>query len=149
MITILLIIFDGNESQRCICSNHSGIYVVDPTISGMITVDNETSQILVNVSDPPQRKIFTVAHELGHKVLHLENGGKYVDSQLNMFRGNPNADSEEQRKEVEANQFAAALLMDENLVRELWPRINSVYRMADLFQVSQSAMGYRLDNLGL
>jgi len=121
-----------------ILANKMGVNVanaefVDPTISGMITVDNETAQIWVNVFDPHPRKIFTVAHELGHKVLHLGNGGRYIDFQINMFRGNPDVNSEEHRKEVEANWFAAALLMDELFVRELWPKTLSVYRMAEIF----------------
>ena len=106
---------------------------IDMSISGMITVNSETAQILVNMLDPPHRKIFTIAHELGHKVLHLESGCNYVDSQINMFRRNLDVDCEEQRKEVEATQFAAALLMGENFVREIWQTVTSVYRMADLF----------------
>ena len=55
----------------------------------------------------------------------------------------------EQRREVQANMFAAALLMPEDATRFEWERLHSVKRMARRFNVSEEAMGYRLDQLGL
>ena len=137
-----------------VLANKLGIRVssaefADPNISGMIMVNGENVELLVNISDSYHRKIFTIAHELGHKILHLENGGKYVDFQVNMYRGCQNRGNKEYDEEIEANQFAAALLMDEELVKSIWPEIGPLYELANLFNVSQSAMGYRIDNLGL
>jgi Zn-dependent peptidase ImmA (M78 family) len=62
------------------------------------------------------------------------------------------------REEIEANAFAAALLMPERLVLESVERVlgtkqhtpeRLVRLLADDFQVSEAAMGYRLINLGI
>ena len=51
--------------------------------------------------------------------------------------------------EFEANEFAATLLIPENLVRKYWSSWSSVEMLADIFKVSLSAMSYRLYKLGL
>jgi Zn-dependent peptidase ImmA (M78 family) len=62
------------------------------------------------------------------------------------------------REEIEANAFAAALLMPENMVRSLIDGLPQVTRrdpdrtiqeLARTFDVSASALGFRLINLGL
>lgn len=114
-------------------------------ISGALLRDGEGADgfapsgvIFVNKNDLSVRKRFTVAHELGHYFLHE---GKAMVS----FRGGRGDD------ETEANRFAAELLMPEDLVRKdhrgrpaVIPR-----SMAEVFQVSTSAMEIRLEQLGL
>ena len=84
-------------------------------------------------------KNFTVAHELGHWVLHRDLIGE----------NSP-------QMEREADKFATCLLMPENLVREEFAKINSkrllsclpaemkLQMMADKFCVSRQAMAIRL-----
>jgi Zn-dependent peptidase ImmA (M78 family) len=123
----------------------------ESSISGMIAKRKGRDTLLVNDNDSPVRKRFTIAHEIGHSLLHLEADGEFVDREVDMFRApeDQSTGSDLHRYEVEANQFAAALLMDADLVREHWPQIRSVKGMAALFRVSESAMGYRLSSLGL
>lgn len=61
-------------------------------------------------------------------------------------------------EEIEANAFAAALLMPEKMIRDLINRLPASKRrepddtataLADVFKVSTSAMNFRLINLGL
>ena len=52
-------------------------------------------------------------------------------------------------EEVFANAFAAALLMPEHEVRQRHEAKASPAEMAFDFQVSQEAISYRLENLGL
>ena len=56
--------------------------------------------------------------------------------------------------EIEANRFAAALLMPENLLKEDMNKcptidIEAVQRLASLYKVSRLAMQFRLINLGI
>jgi Zn-dependent peptidase ImmA (M78 family) len=124
----------------------------DNNLVGMIAKRGNDITLLVNQSDPPFRKRFTIAHELGHHFLHLLKDGEFVDGEANLFR-QPKSDEKsmtpEQRREIQANMFAAALLMPEDAVRSGWDRLQSVDRMARKFNVSEEAMGYRLDQLGL
>lgn len=124
----------------------------DDNIVGMIAKRGDNLTLLVNQSDPPFRKRFTIAHELGHHFLHLLEDGEYVDGEANLFRM-PHDDQQgitpERRQEIQANMFAAALLMPEDDVRKAWEEFSSVERLAHLFNVSEAAMGIRIDQLGL
>ena len=51
--------------------------------------------------------------------------------------------------EIQANQFAAALLMPADLVRAAFAKCQDLGELARLFNVSEAAMGFRLDRLGL
>ncbi len=124
----------------------------DDNIVGMIAKRGDSITLLVNQADPPYRKRFTIAHELGHHFLHLLEDGEFVDGEADLFR-QPPADeksvSPERRREIQANMFAAALLMPEDAVRVEWEKVRSVSDMARLFNVSDEAMGIRIDQLGL
>jgi len=140
-----------------VLANRMGIKVLnasfsDSTLAGMIAKRGENVTILVEQTDPPYRKRFTIAHELGHRVLHLERDGEFVDSTRDLFRDHE-AKTEEsvesRRAEIQANWFAAALLMPESLVRAQFTNTPDVERLARAFNVSVVAMGYRLEALGL
>ena len=61
--------------------------------------------IFINTSIRLSREIFTLAHEIGHIILHLNGEQPFIDN--NMTIGGINVDEKEQ----EANYFAACLLM--------------------------------------
>lgn len=124
----------------------------DQSLSAMVAKRGNDVTILLEQGEPPYRKRFSIAHELGHHFLHLLADGEIVDKTTDFFRDSVEAGqelSEDRRKEIEANQFAAALLMPAELIREAWPSRKSVEEMAELFNVSESAMGFRLARLGL
>ncbi len=124
----------------------------DENLSAMVARRGDNITILLEESDPPYRKRFSIAHELGHHFLHLLTDGEIVDKTVDLFRDSIPADEpvdDERRKEVEANQLAAALLMPADLIREEWPSTHSIGEMAKLFNVSEMAMGFRLTSLGL
>lgn len=95
----------------------------------------------INASHHPNRQRFTLAHELGHYFLHRDKGD-FEDALLFRQVGAFNAD------EIDANNFAAGLLMDEEEVRAARMSGSSVPELALKFQVSQDAIKYRLKNLG-
>ena len=112
---------------------------LDENTAGAIRYDKRT--IYLNRNDPPTRQRFTYAHELGHAILH--EGENIID-----YRSNLELPGD--RKEVEANKFAAELLMPEGEFREVWQtrRANKT-RVAAHFGVSEQAVGIRVSNLGL
>lgn len=122
--------------------------------SGAVAKRGDNFSIYVNANEPPARKRFTIAHEIGHKLLHMQGDAdfEYVDT-LDNFRTSeaPIDDgwTAERRAEWEANTFAAALLMNEALLREKWQTDKDPNLLAWMFQVSPTAMLVRLAQLGL
>jgi len=139
-------------------SNALGVKVMNAVFSeedksGAIVRRGDHFSIFVNANDPPARKRFTIAHEIGHKLLHMKTGHlEFVDKADN-FRSSAIDDvegwTEERRREWEANVFAAALLMNEDLLRDRWQTEKNPAMLAWKFQVSQQAMTIRLAQLGL
>ncbi len=141
-----------------VLANRLGIKVFnakfsDDSLVGMIAKRDGDVTLLVNQSDPPLRKRFTIAHELGHHFLHLLEDGEFVDGEANLFRQDvPQEEgklSPDRRREIQANMFAAALLMPEEEVRQGWKRHQSIEVLARKFNVSETAMYYRVNQLGL
>ncbi len=105
----------------------------------------------MNEKDPPVRKKFTIAHELGHLYLHLsDEDGNYADNDVTLYRNGLGVLQESAcSKEREANQFAAALLMPREKIEEEWLFSARVDDMARFFGVSSQAMRIRCHHLGL
>jgi Zn-dependent peptidase ImmA (M78 family) len=128
----------------------------DGDVSGMLYRQGPGDDAIIGVNSrqAPTRQRFTVAHEIGHLMLH-RGQPVFVDSfvRVNWRAGKPGRD------EVEANAFAAELLMPRNLIeREIdraLTRDGSLLRdalvaeLARKFHVSTEAMSYRLSNLGV
>lgn len=113
----------------------------DYRYSGYYKKFNGIPSIEYNVSEPPVRQRFTVAHELGHFALGHEDAPRDAG----------NFQSSGDIRERQANKFAAELLMPASLVTQYYQNgfANSVEGLASMFGVSKDAMGYRLINLGL
>lgn len=120
---------------------------MDDTVDGVLAKNEENYQIFINNTLSKRRARFTVAHELGHYILHAssapENGG-IVD-----YRRDLNSSFGIDAAEIEANNFAAALLMNAQSVSNEWACYKNIPVLADRFGVSEDAIKYRLKNLGL
>ncbi len=138
-------------------ANKEGIHVrnakfSDDGISGMVAKRGNVVSMLVDQGDPAYRKRFSIAHELGHHFLHLVDEGEIVTTKQDLFRESLEEDERsDQRRchEIEANQFAAALLMPEELVRDVYEHIKDEGELARIFNVSKEAISIRLRTLGL
>lgn len=131
----------------------SGLLVTTPGQQVSICVPKGRTEALV-------RKRFTIGHEIGHHVLgHQFEAGSHVHVDRGNFisqRG-PRASQGVDPKEIEANQFAAALLMPSVWVRAAAAEIQSqgplvdhhVEQLASKFGVSEQAMTIRLTTLRL
>lgn len=96
--------------------------------------------------DTPGRRRFSIAHELGHYLLrHYHHF--HVDLDEIAMHGNP--PGYDWRDERAANDFAAQLLMPAGLVTQAYKKTPDIDKLAERFQVSRQAMGFRLTHLGL
>lgn len=92
--------------------------------------------IMLRGTDPPARKRYTLAHELGHLMLH-PLGRQYRDRD---YRGEEHS----QIEEAQANRFAADLLMPMWMMdNTYWAFNGNPVALARIFGVSLQAMTIR------
>lgn len=123
--------------------------------SGILVINDENITIGVDKNSGNERKRFTIAHELGHYVLHNERSNMFVDK-IFFRKKSDGYTSKEEKIEREANYFAANILMPEKLIFQAVSNLTcdlyedeTVSKLAKDFNVSSSAMLYRLINLGV
>ncbi|WP_316859162.1 ImmA/IrrE family metallo-endopeptidase [uncultured Cohaesibacter sp.] len=129
---------------------------LDEDLSGMAYIQDGVSIIGVNALHHPNRQRFSAAHELAHHILHEDklHGQVHVSKGLRALRRDTVSSQGTDPLEIQANAFASALLMPEELLLEacdesgldLDDEVN-VERLAKKFRVSVSAMKYRLASL--
>ena len=129
---------------------------LDEELSGMIYVNEGTPIIGVNALHHPNRQRFTIAHECGHLVLHKAKitTEVHVDKDFPMLLRDSVSSAGVNEMEIEANLFAAELLMPEVLLTNALgdepfdiDNERAVSALAKSFKVSPSAMRFRLGNL--
>ena len=110
-------------------------------LEGILIRSRRLIGIRSNLSDGG-RKRFTIAHELGHWELHphLNQLSACTAADIHAYRGSS--------EELEANAFAAELLMPDFLLTEqlkvLSPTLNVAKRLAQRFDMSLTAASVRL-----
>jgi hypothetical protein len=108
--------------------------------------------IRINAAEGPRNELplrrfrFTIAHEIGHWVCHALEG---TDLAISYCRPIDLTEAADRSLEREANVFAAELLMPEPAVRAGWGELGSADALASRFDVSPSAMSWRLFSFGL
>lgn len=112
-------------------------------ISGRFDIVNGIPTATIRTTDALVRQRFTLAHELGHYI--LGHGGGFRDNAaavVNFTNYN--------QAEIDANAFAAELLMPKLMVNHLIEaqNIRNIEALASKFFVSTAAMEYRLKKLG-
>jgi Zn-dependent peptidase ImmA (M78 family) len=121
---------------------------LDEQIAGQIQrLEDGTYKISVNKNDHSFRKRFTMAHELGHFIYHKGLIGSGIDDDR-LYRstsvGNFYNDSIKQQHEVEANKFAAAILMPKPKIQQDYDNHKDLNLVAAMWQVSPQALRIRL-----
>ncbi|MDD4412471.1 MAG: ImmA/IrrE family metallo-endopeptidase [Patescibacteria group bacterium] len=127
-------------------------------ISGAIKMKGKQGNpiIAINQNHCIERQRFTIAHEIGHFVLHsIDN--MHIDSAGVYFRDSNASSSTTNLKEAQANQFAAEILMPRGLViKDLQgdfklknnnEDIMTIAKLAKKYNVSQQAMMIRIGGL--
>lgn len=123
-----------------------------PGESGYIEYDGLSCTIAVNSNDGPQRKRFTAAHELGHFLIHrdLLKKHRHLDRLFDEAANRNPSRPLEYQHEVQANNFAASLLMPKlTIERAIAAGTDTIRDLALKFDVSRLAMEYRLKSLGM
>ncbi|HEX3422296.1 MAG TPA: ImmA/IrrE family metallo-endopeptidase [Sphingomicrobium sp.] len=120
-------------------------------VSGLLARSGNGATIGVNSTQSRERRRFTIAHELGHYLLH-EGMIHHVDHNYRLnYRSSESAQATNV-EEIEANFFAASLLMPKKFLAllnaiEALDDDKEVEKLAKLFDVSRHAMSLRLVNL--
>jgi Zn-dependent peptidase ImmA (M78 family) len=127
-------------------------------VSGVLLVEGDRGAIGYNLAHSWVRRRFTISREIAHFLLHAKKSAKeelFIDSCVR-FRPDKNLSASADRKEVEANQLGAALLMPKGLVQEEIRRRNldlddeeAIRMLAKEFFVSEPALAIRLVGLGI
>lgn len=124
-------------------------YASSNQFSGLLYRKDNIAFMAISSSESNVRQRFTIAHELGHFFLHPQKDTfvEFRDNEKNIVRG---------IKEVQANQFAAALLMPKKLIEKDIKNFKDTAMtkattkfLADKYHVSEEAMTFRLMNLNL
>lgn len=131
-------------------------------LSGFLFRDRATGKCIVgiNARHSANRQRFTIAHELGHLLLH-EGESVHVDRSgygLRFRREPDNPEDDSQEDETEANIFAAELLMPKRFIERdmcefaaedlLEDKVEeTLVLLAKRYMVSTQALTFRLANL--
>jgi Zn-dependent peptidase ImmA (M78 family) len=136
---------------------------LDEDISGMLVpltnvVDGRQWAIVVNKLHSHVRQRFTIAHELGHLLLHGYTAA-HADRGFKVRLRDSHSSEGSVFEEIEANRFAAELLMPEALLRRRLANHTIEYASQDLsgerqlaklareFNVSRQALSIRVSSL--
>lgn len=101
---------------------------------------NGQPAVFVCANDSPVRQRFTIFHELGHYVLGHYDGSKTLHRKYGISFDN---------RELEADAFAAEMLMPESSLRAHVRNGCSFGELLNTFQASTPAMDRRLKSLGI
>lgn len=120
-------------------------------VSGLIVRDGTSVTIGVNGKQSRTRQRFTIAHEFGHFLLH-EGMSSHVDHNYRVNFRSKESSLAVDVEEIEANFFAASLLMPKQFLHEAnaveaVDSDRSVGLLAAKFKVSQHAMSLRIGNV--
>lgn len=112
-------------------------HVSNPGWEGAVRSSEERADVWVRAESPRQRKRFTLAHELGHLLLH-PTGLEFRDAAPGTLDHPPT--------ERQANAFAGALLMPRFLFQPLIYESNlTIEEMAARFVVAPVAVALRFE----
>lgn len=122
---------------------------LDPDISGLIEhTGNDRFRIVVNADHAKTRQRFTIAHELGHYMLHrhlIGNGVSDSRAYRSTNKGAYQNTNVGPKQETEANKFAVSLLMPDELIDQIKKQgHNSPAAQAKALGVSEQAYCIRV-----
>ena len=129
---------------------------LDEELSGMVYIKGKTPIIGVNSRHHPNRQRFTIAHEIAHLELHRDciMNQVHIDRKFPVLMRDANSTTGTERMEIEANRFAAELLMPTFLLAEMLKKKRfdiddekPLLKLAKKFRVSKQALEFRIRNM--
>lgn len=128
---------------------------MEESVSGMLVVKPTETVVVVNSQHHHTRQRFTIAHEFGHYFLHAEGISSFIDQSEKVFRRDSVSACGTHTQEVQANWFAAELLMPKEYLEQKFDirkiDLYDDYRLrliASELKVSVQALTVRLTALG-
>jgi Zn-dependent peptidase ImmA (M78 family) len=131
-------------------------------VSGFLMAKGNSGVVVINDTHHINRKRFTIAHEIGHYVLHYDTAERlFYDTKISLYNratvpsGQSAPSSADPVEEKEANMFASYLLMPTKELSAVFNRKgmtgddSDIAALAQLFRVSEIAMSIRLQKLDL
>jgi predicted transcriptional regulator len=132
---------NGRADLDLLLSRLGGEVAVRDGLESLAIHDDGTFTVYVPSRTSPRRDRFTIAHEIGHFLLHHLNGDKRV---RRFTRAGSNG------AETQANYFAAALIMPrEHFIKAHRELQGELWGLARRFDVSPAAAQVRCSVLGL
>jgi Zn-dependent peptidase ImmA (M78 family) len=141
--------FDTPPIDPCVIADDFGVNVRFVTfaedfsnkVSGFFDYEEQT--IFVNEAEHPNRQTFTIAHELGHKILHEE----YLrSSDYKVLLRQSEIIGKKDPVEQEADAFASNLLVPNFLLKK-YMDFATPYELSRLFIVSEAVIRNKLKYL--
>lgn len=125
----------------------------DGELAGMLIRDNKETVIGVNSLHHMNRQRFTIAHECGHLLLH-KGKDVHIDRSFRVNRRDEVSAQATDPEEIEANRFAAELLMPYHMFMNDLIKYDidvedeeELKELAQKYQVSLQALTHRITNL--
>jgi Zn-dependent peptidase ImmA (M78 family) len=138
--------------KRCrIVIEDAGVFVFKNSfkqkeVSGLCLYDEEFPVIYINNSTTAARQVFTLFHELGHILLHINGITQLDDSYVNALG------ADDKRIEIFCNRFAAEVLIPEEdfeeRVGDLIPDEPFIIKLSKRYKVSREVVLRRFLDLG-
>ncbi len=110
-------------------------------LCGMLCIDEHEKTIVFNSNHPQNRRNFTLAHELGHYFLHSEKQKRFHDRSKDLL------DNTDNIIEMQANAFAAQLVIPKIILFTMLKNRYSFFRISKVSRVSNDALYWILVNL--
>lgn len=108
--------------------------------------------IFVNGKESPRRQLFTVAHEIGHFILHCNDESNFYERYMTDKKDN--VEPNQKKMEDDADYFAASLLLPRNILVQ-YIRINGlndnkeiIDKVSSDFFVEKETISKRLYEIG-
>ncbi len=143
----ILQIGDPNELKRTV-EQLGGSVIFDRSSQYEATVQKTPDSFIIHLNPdmPPNRRVFSLAHELGHLFVHMGYPDPERWSSVSDYT--PLKREGYTDEELEANEFAAGLLMPESEFRDAFDE-TKIDALAKRFGVSRIAIETRAKWLGL
>lgn len=109
-------------------------------LCGMLIVDEYEKTIVYNSNHSPERRNFTLGHELGHYFLHLEKRSQFEDRSKNMLDNTIN------EFEMQANTFASHLILPDTVILTMMSNKLHYFQIKKRVKISDTALYWRLVN---
>ncbi len=130
-----------NTRDPYVLAQYLDIEIIEYNLStayGMYKLVNRNKFIFLNSKLDEITKRFVLSHELGHAILHRTSPGFYFKNHTLMKTS---------IYEIEANTFAAELIISDNEFKEFLNYGYSISQLASCFNVTEDLIKLKLDNI--